>query len=483
MLDESLKKQINTVEIKNIGHVLSVKDGLMLLSGLGAVKMGERIVNMEKNLVAMVLNLTTDNVGAIVLGDFTDVAEGDVFETTGEVMSVNASDEMIGRVLDPLSNPIDGKGSSISYGKNMPVDRIAPGVMSRQPVNTPLQTGVMAVDAMIPIGRGQRQLVIGDRSTGKTSLAIDTIINQKNSSQPVICIYVAIGQKKSRVAQLVEKLDQYGAMENTIVISAAASDSVALQYLAPYSATAIGEYFLEQGKDVLIVYDDLSKHAWAYRQISLILERPPGREAYPGDIFYLHSRLLERACRLNEELGGGSITALPIVETQLSDVSAYIPTNIISITDGQIYFENDLFNAGFRPAIDPSNSVSRVGGAAQIKDMKKAAGQLRLDLAQFKELEAFAQFGSGDLDERTKSKIERGRRLRELLKQKQYNPLNVYIQVAIIFAANEGHFDSVPLEEVNQVRDNFILFLESKNSENYQELVQEFFSTYTVEKA
>ncbi|MCA9397783.1 F0F1 ATP synthase subunit alpha [candidate division WWE3 bacterium] len=472
---------IKKPQIKNVGKVQSVKDGLIILSGLSQAKMGEKIIHPEKNIVGMVLNLNENTVGAVVLGDYLNVQEGDVFETTGDIMSVAASDEMIGRVIDPLGNPLDGRSSQFSNTTLMPVDRIAPGVMERQPVNVPLQTGVLAVDAMIPIGRGQRQLIIGDRSTGKTALTIDTIINQKNAENPVVCIYVAIGQKKSRVAQLVEKLDQYDAMDYSIIVSATASDSVALQYLAPYSATSIAEYLMEQGKNVLIIYDDLSKHAWAYRQISLILERPPGREAYPGDIFYLHSRLLERACRLSEELGGGSITALPIVETQLGDVSAYIPTNIISITDGQIYFENDLFNAGFRPAIDAGNSVSRVGGSAQIKDMKKIAGQLRLDLAQFKEIEAFAQFGSSDLDERTKSRIERGRRIRELLKQKQYNPLDVYVQISLIYAVNQGYFDSVALTDMEEEKEKLITYLKNQNLTDFRNVVDEFFASYNAD--
>lgn len=463
-----------TVTVKNIGKVQTVKDGIILLSGLSQAQMSEKIVSADSGMVGMVLNLEKDTVGAVVFGDYTKVQEGDEFESTGEIMSVEASEELIGRAVDALGIPIDGKGT-ISKGTKMPVEKIAPGVMARQPVSEPIQTGILAVDAMIPVGKGQRELVIGDRGTGKTALAIDTIINQKDNDKRVICIYVAIGQKQARVAQLMEKLEQHGAMDYTIIMSAPASDSVALQYIAPYSATAIGEYFLEKGEDVLIIYDDLTKHAWAYRQISLILERPPGREAYPGDIFYLHSKLLERSCRLHDDLGGGSITSLPVVETQLSDVSAYIPTNIISITDGQIYFETDLFNAGIRPAIDPGNSVSRVGGAAQIKAMKKVAGKLRLDLAQFKELEAFAQFGSADLDKQTRDRIERGRRIRELLKQPQYKPLPVLQQVALIYAVNNGYFDNTMLEDIQQEKEKFLMYFENQATDDYEKIAREYF--------
>jgi len=463
-----------TITIKNVGKVQSVKDGIVLLNGLSQAQMSEKIVNPNTGMVGMVLNLEKDTVGAVVFGDYTLVQEGDEFQTTGEIMSVEASEALIGRAVDALGLPIDGKGA-LEQGTKMPVEKIAAGVMQRQPVSEPIQTGILAVDAMIPVGKGQRELIIGDRGTGKTALAIDTIINQKDNEKRVICIYVAIGQKQARVAQLMEKLDQHGAMDYTIVMSAPASDSVALQYIAPYSATAIGEYFLEKGEDVLIIYDDLTKHAWAYRQISLILERPPGREAYPGDIFYLHSKLLERSCRLHDDLGGGSITSLPVVETQLSDVSAYIPTNIISITDGQIYFETDLFNAGIRPAIDPGNSVSRVGGAAQIKEMKKVAGKMRLDLAQFKELEAFAQFGSADLDKQTRDRIERGRRIRELLKQPQYEPLPVMQQIALIYAVNNGFFDNTPLEDIQNEKEKFVMYFETQENKNYEEIVQEYF--------
>jgi F-type H+-transporting ATPase subunit alpha len=463
---------------KNVGWVSRVKDGVITLEGLSEVKMMEEIVCKNKGISAMILDLKKEEVGAVVLGDYTKVSEGDEFETSGQVMSVQVSEEIVGRVVDALAWPVDGRGSFGSEGKAMPVERIAAGVMQRQPVDTPLQTGILAVDSMVPIGRGQRELIIGDRGSGKTAIAIDTIINQKKAEKEVVCIYTAIGQKESRVAQLIEKLQQYEAMDYTIIVSAPAADSVVMQYLAPYSATAIGEYFLEQGKDVLIVYDDLTKHAWAYRQISLILNRPPGREAYPGDIFYLHSRLLERSCRLSKEHQGGSITSLPIVETQFGDVSAYIPTNIISITDGQIYLETDLFNAGIRPAVDPGNSVSRVGGAAQIKAMKKVAGQLRLDLAQFKELEAFAQFGSSDLDERTKERIKRGQQIRELLKQPQYEPLPVEAQISFIYAVNQGYLDQLDLVKIADFKEKFLLYLKTSEIKEPKEALDDFFTTY-----
>lgn len=477
---EKLKEYAPTQQVRNVGRVEQVKDGVVILSGLTEAQMAERIFCPTRQMSAMVLNLAEDKVGAIVLGDYTILQEGDVFESTGEVMAVPVGDGLLGRVVNALGEPEDGKGA-IGVSEKMPVEKIASGVMDRHPVNTPLQTGVVAIDAMIPIGRGQRELIIGDRGTGKTALAIDAIINQQNVDNPAICIYTSIGQKKSRVAQLINKLSEHGAMEYTIVVDASAADSVAMQYLAPYSATAIAEYFLQQGKDVLVVYDDLTKHAWAYRHISLVLERPPGREAYPGDIFYLHARLLERACRLSDELGGGSITALPIVETQFSDVSAYIPTNVISITDGQIYLETDLFNAGIRPAIDPGNSVSRVGGAAQVKDMKKVAGQLRLDLAQFRELEAFAQFGSGDLDVRTKSRIARGQRIRGILKQPQYQPLPLKVQIGMVFAVNNGYLDEVPVEQINDFKQKFSLYLQTVDgTSDWGELLKDFMQTYVV---
>ncbi|QQS38438.1 F0F1 ATP synthase subunit alpha [Candidatus Woesebacteria bacterium] len=460
---------------KSLGTVEESKDGVMLLSGFGSVSYGEKITCTKRGVSAMVINLGRDKVGAVLFGEVQSVSAGDTFTSTGEIMSVPASYDMVGRVLDGLAYPIDGKNTNFKKVKMMPVEKIAAGVMERQGVDTPLETGIISVDSMIPVGRGQRELVIGDRGTGKTAFTLDAIINQKDAKNRPICIYVAIGQKRSQVANIIDKLEKFHAMEYTIIISATASDSVALQYLAPYSATAIAEYFLADKKDVLIVYDDLTKHAWAYRQMSLILERPPGREAYPGDIFYLHSRLLERSCRLNDKLGGGSITSFPIVETQLGDVSAYIPTNIISITDGQIYFETDLFNSGFRPAIDPGNSVSRVGSAAQTKEMKKIAGRMRLDLAQFKELEAFAQFGSADLDEATRNKIERGRRVREILKQPQYSPLPTYLQIAVIYAANEGYFDKIDLENVLDVKYKLADYLMKEKNKDITQGVEKFF--------
>ncbi|HNT29907.1 MAG TPA: F0F1 ATP synthase subunit alpha [bacterium] len=472
-----------TSSMRNVGRVTSVKDGVALLDGLSAARMSERIVCEAKGIDAMILNLGTDEVGAVILGDFTKISEGDIFNATGEIMAIGVSDAIIGRVVDATGKPIDGMSGEIAADAMMPVERIAPRVIERQPVNVPLQTGLLAIDSMVPIGRGQRELIIGDRNTGKTAIAIDAIINQKEADPPVVCIYVAIGQKKSRIAQLVGSLREHDAMGYTIVLSAAASDSVALQYIAPYSATAIGEYFLEKGKDVLIIYDDLTKHAWAYRQLSLILRRPPGREAYPGDIFYLHSRLLERACRLNQERGGGSITSLPIVETQFGDVSAYIPTNIISITDGQIYLETDLFNAGFRPAIDAGNSVSRVGGAAQTKAMKKVAGKLRLDLAQFKELEAFAQFGSSDLDDNTRQRINRGERIRELLKQPQYQTLPVELQIVFIFALNNGYLDAIQPGAIQTFKQDLITFYRSSPLKDPKELLDSFFQTYSYTRA
>ncbi|PIZ46705.1 F0F1 ATP synthase subunit alpha [candidate division WWE3 bacterium CG_4_9_14_3_um_filter_41_6] len=482
---ESIKQTLSQQQaphIANVGNVKRVEDGVIILDGCSKVQMGERVFCPEKKISAMVLNLATQEVGAVVLGDFAIVSEGDVFERTGEVMSIPVSDETVGRVVNAIGEPIDGGAAFSDNQTLMPVEKIAPGVMKRQPVTVPLQTGITAIDAMIPVGRGQRELIIGDRSTGKTAIAIDAIINQKNEKDPVICIYVAIGQKQSRVANIAQILKEQGAMSYTTIVAASASDSVAMQYLSVYSATAIGEYFLQQGKDVLIVYDDLTKHAWAYRQISLVLRRPPGREAYPGDIFYLHSRLLERSCRLNDESGGGSITSLPIVETQFGDVSAYIPTNIISITDGQIYLENEMFNAGFRPAIDPSNSVSRVGGAAQTKPMKKVSGQMRLELAQFKELEAFAQFGSADLDEKTRSRIERGRRIKEILKQPQYEPLPVATQIALITAVNEGYLDKISIEGISDFKEQFIAYMQSTNIVDVTELLEDFFKTYAIKE-
>jgi F-type H+/Na+-transporting ATPase subunit alpha len=445
-----LKQQIQDfgveVQAVDVGTVVLAGDGIARLHGLARVQAGE-LVEFANGVMGIALNLEEESVGVIVLGDYTAIHEGDEARATGRIVQVPVGDALVGRVVDALGNPIDGKGP-INTTAFRDVERVAPDVTKRSPVNTPVQTGIKAIDAMIPIGRGQRELIIGDRSTGKTAIAVDTIINQKGGD--LVCIYVAIGQKAAKVAQVVAVLEQAGAMEHTIVVSAGAAESAALQYVAPYSGCAIGEEFMEQGKDCLIIYDDLSKHAWAYRQVSLLLRRPPGREAYPGDVFYLHSRLLERAAKLNDENGGGSLTALPIIETQANDVSAYIPTNVISITDGQIYLESDLFNAGIRPAVNAGISVSRVGGNAQRKAMRQVAGQLRLDLAQFRELQAFAQFGTSELDRQTRAQLERGQRATEVLKQPQYQPLTLAEEVEVLFALGNGYIDDV---EVDKTRD------------------------------
>ncbi len=458
---EQLKKQISatdiSVESKKIGRVLEVGDGIAKISGLDDVMMSEMVkftTEKKEVLFGVALNLEEGQVGVVIIGDDNLVKEGGMVESTGKILSIPVSEKMIGRVINPIGESIDG-GSAIDAEKTYPIEKIAPGVISRESVKKPLQTGIKSIDAMIPIGRGQRELIIGDRQTGKTAIAVDTIINQKN--QGVICIYVAIGQKKSKVAQIVAKLKQYGAMDHTIVVVAGASDPAAYSYFAPYSGCAIGEYFMDQGKDVLIVYDDLSKHAWAYRQISLLLRRPPGREAYPGDVFYLHSRLLERAAKLNKDFGGGSITALPIIETQAGDVSAYIPTNVISITDGQIYLEADLFYQGMRPAVNVGLSVSRVGSAAQTKAMKKVASKVKLELAQFRELEAFTKFGS-DLDEKTKKRIDRGYRTVEILKQDQYDLMPMESQVIVMWALINGHLDDVEIKDVKNWENGLIKY-------------------------
>jgi F-type H+/Na+-transporting ATPase subunit alpha len=431
------------VDVAEVGTVTSVGDGIARVYGLERVMAGE-LVMFPHNIAGLALNLEEDNVGVVLLGEYQAIKEGDVVKRTGKIMSVPVGKAMVGRVVNPLGIPIDGKGP-VDTTEFYPIERIAPGVVDRKPVKEPLQTGLKAIDAMIPIGRGQRELIIGDRQTGKTAIAIDTIINQKGKG--VICIYVAIGQKKSTVAQVVKTLESEGAMEHTIVVSASASEAAPLQYLAPYGGCAMGEYFLYNGQHALCIYDDLSKHAQAYREISLLLRRPPGREAYPGDVFYLHSRLLERAAKLSDEMGGGSLTALPVIETQAGDVSAYIPTNVISITDGQIYLETDLFHSGVRPAVNVGLSVSRVGGSAQIKAMRAVAGTLRLDLAQYRELAAFAQFGS-DLDKDTQAQLNRGRRLVEMLKQPQYSPMRVGLQVISVFSGTYKFLDSLKVEEV-----------------------------------
>jgi len=442
-IEEQLRDYKPSVNAYKIGKVISVGDGVAKAVGLQAV-MSFEMVAFDNGIYGIALNLEEDSVGIIIIGDSKLIREGDEVRCTGKVLEIGVSEELIGRVVDALGNPIDGKGK-IASAKTYPVEKIAPGVIERKSVNVPLQTGIKAIDAVIPVGRGQRELIIGDRQTGKTAIAIDTIINQKDTG--VICVYVAIGQKNSKVARIVSQLEEHGAMSNTVIVNASASDPASALFVAPYSGVAIAEYFMDMGKDVLIVYDDLSKHAWAYREVSLLLRRPPGREAYPGDVFYLHSRLLERACRRDEKFGGGSITALPIIETQAGDVSAYIPTNVISITDGQIYLESDLFYQGIRPALNVGLSVSRVGSAAQIKAIKKVAGKLRLELAQYRELQSFAQFAS-DLDEETKKQIERGKRIVEVLKQDQYKPLTVESQVAILYAVTNGYLDTVPVNEI-----------------------------------
>jgi F-type H+/Na+-transporting ATPase subunit alpha len=442
--------------VSETGSVISVGDGIARIYGLENVMAGE-LVEFGPETVGIALNLEEDQVGVVLLGDFEEVKEGDQVRRTGQIMSIPVGDAMIGRVVNALGHPIDGKGAIATKDRN-PLERLAPGVVDRQPVKQPVQTGIKAIDAMVPIGRGQRELIIGDRQTGKTTIALDTIINQKGGD--LICIYVAIGQKRSTVAQVVKVLEEHGAMDYTIVVAATASDPAPMQYIAPYAGCSIGEYFRDSKRHALCIYDDLSKHAAAYREISLLLRRPPGREAYPGDVFYLHSRLLERAAKLSDEKGGGSLTALPFIETQAGDVSAYIPTNVISITDGQIYLESDLFNSNVRPAINVGLSVSRVGGSAQIKAMRSVAGSLRLDLAQYRELAAFAQFGS-DLDKASQAQLNRGRRLVEILKQGQYSPVPVEKQVMIIFAGTNGYLDDLRVEDVRRFEAELYKFLDN----------------------
>lgn len=468
-LVSQIEKDIQGLKLKaqkqNVGVVREIGDGVARIEGLSDVQYSE-LIDFGKGIYGLALNLEQYSVGAVIFGDFTKVKEGMQVKTTGNILQVPVGEELVGRVIDALGQPIDGKGP-IKAKSQYPVEKIASGVITRQGVNTPLQTGIKAIDSMIPIGRGQRELIIGDRNTGKTIIAIDTIINQKD----VICIYVAIGQKTSKISQLVAKLEDLGAMEHTIVVSASAADSATMQYLAPYAGCAMGEYFMDQGKDALIIYDDLSKHAWAYRQMSLLLRRPSGREAYPGDVFYLHSRLLERAAKLNKDYGGGSLTALPVIETQAGDVAAYIPTNVISITDGQIYLEPDLFFAGFRPALNVGISVSRVGGAAQTKAMKAVAGKLRLDLAQFRALQAFAQFAS-DLDPATKAQIERGKRVTEVLKQPPYSPVPVEEQVVILWAVTNGFLDEVEVEKVKEFEEKYIAHLKLRVKKLLSEIAE-----------
>ena len=460
VIKEQINKYSTKLEVSDVGTVIQVADGIARIHGLAKAMQGE-LLEFPGDVYGMVLNLEEDNVGAVLLGDKKNISEGDTVKTTGRVVEVPVGDALTGRVVNALGQPIDGKGP-ITSDTFRRIERVAHGVIERKSVDTPLQTGIKAIDAMIPIGRGQRELIIGDRQTGKTSIAVDTIINQKG--QNVHCIYVAIGQKASTVASIVKTFEDYGAMDYTTVVVSTASDLAPLQYIAPYSGCAIGEEWMERGDDVLVVYDDLTKHAAAYRTLSLLLKRPPGREAYPGDVFYLHSRLLERASRLSEDLGGGSLTALPIIETQAGDVSAYIPTNVISITDGQIYLETEMFNSGFRPAINAGLSVSRVGGSAQIKAMKKIAGPIRLELAQYRELASFAQFGS-ELDEATKNQLAQGERIREILKQPNYKPMAVEYEVIIIFAATKKLLLDVPTDKVLEFQDKLFRFIESKHPE------------------
>jgi F-type H+/Na+-transporting ATPase subunit alpha len=461
-INDIIRQQIENFEtgvtITEVGTVIKVGDGIAEIHGLEKVMAGE-LLEFPHDVRGLALNLEEDKVGAVLFGDFQKIKEGDLVKRTGRIMEVPVGDALIGRVIDALGNPIDDRGPIITDASNA-IERIAPGVVDRQPVKEPLQTGLKAIDSMVPIGRGQRELIIGDRQTGKTAVAVDTIINQRGKD--VICIYVAVGQKASTVAQVVKTLQDNGALDYTIVVLATASDPAAMQFLAPYAGAAIGEYFRDSGRHALTIYDDLSKQAAAYREISLLLRRPPGREAYPGDVFYLHSRLLERAAKLSDAKGGGSLTSLPVIETQAGDISAYIPTNVISITDGQIFLEADLFNSGIRPAINVGNSVSRVGGSAQIKAMKQVAGTLRLDLAQFRELQAFAQFGS-DLDKATQAQLARGRRLVEILKQPQYQPMDVAAQVLVIWAATNGHLDDVPVEDVRRFEAELLRFVENSH--------------------
>ena len=464
IIKEKIAKFDTSIDVSEVGTVIQVGDGIARVHGLNNVKASE-LVDFGHGVKGMALNLEYDNVGCVLMGADNLVQEGDTVKRTGEVISIPVGKDVIGRVVDPLGNPLDGKGA-IKAEKTMPLDIVAPGIIDRQPVKQPLQTGIKAIDAMVPIGKGQRELIIGDRQTGKTAIAIDAIINQKNipAEERCICIYVAVGQKQSTVAQVVKTLTDFGAMDYTIVVSATASDPASMLYIAPYAGCAIGEYFMWQGKDVLIVYDDLSKHAQAYRQMSLLLRRPPGREAYPGDVFYLHSRLLERACKLSKENGGGSLTALPIIETQANDVSAYIPTNVISITDGQIYLESNLFLSGIKPAINVGLSVSRVGGSAQRKTVRKIAGTLRIDLSQYQELAGFAQFGS-ELDKESQRQIARGKRMTELLKQNQYAPLKVGEEVLVLYAGTHGYLDPLEVHDVLRYEKELLAYMHAEKQD------------------
>jgi F-type H+-transporting ATPase subunit alpha len=474
VLRETLKSYSSKLDLRETGYVMQVGDGIARVYGLDKAVYGE-LVSFPHSIHGMVLNLENDSVGCILLGDAVAIKEGDEVSRTGRVMAVPVGDELLGRVVNPLGEPIDGKGE-IKTKKTRPIEVIAPGVMERQPVTEPLQTGIKAIDSMIPIGRGQRELIIGDRQIGKTAIVVDTIINQKNEAKRPVCIYVAIGQKQSTVAQIVDTFARYGALEYTIVVSCTASDPAPLQYIAPYAGCAMGEEFMWAGRDVLVIYDDLTRHAQAYRQLSLLLRRPPGREAYPGDVFYLHSRLLERACKLSEKNGSGSLTALPLIETQAGDISAYIPTNVISITDGQIFLERGLFFSGIRPAINSGLSVSRVGGKAQIKGMRQVAGRLRLDLAQYRELAAFAQFSS-ELDAHSQSQLARGERLTELLKQDRFKPLPVEVQIAVVYAGVNGFLDDVAIEKIRSWEANYTAFM----NDNYAGLLADIKSKKQID--
>lgn len=474
VIEETIRKYQNKLDLREVGYVLQIGDGIARIFGLENAVYGE-LIRFPHDIYGMVLNLEVDSIGCIILGDASEIKEGDEVSRTGRVMSVPVGDSLLGRVVNPLGEPLDGKGP-LGSTATRPIEIIAPGVMERQGVREPLQTGIKAIDTMIPIGRGQRELIIGDRQIGKTAIAVDTIINQKNQAKRPICIYVAVGQKQSSVAQIVKTFQDFGAMEYTIVVSATASDPAPLQYIAPYAGCAIGEEFMWKGQDVLVVYDDLTRHAQAYRQLSLLLRRPPGREAYPGDVFYLHSRLLERACKLSKENGGGSLTALPIIETQANDISAYIPTNVISITDGQIYLESNLFFSGIRPAVNVGLSVSRVGGSAQIKAMRQVASRIRLDLAQYNDLAAFAQFSS-ELDAHSQAQLSRGQRLIEVLKQDNYQPLDVEQQIVFVYAGVNGFLDDVPVEKVRAWEESYLAFMK----ENHADILKKIKDTSTID--
>jgi F-type H+-transporting ATPase subunit alpha len=467
LIREQIENYESRVSVDEVGTIISLGDGIARVHGLDKVMAGE-LIEFGHGVAGLAMNLEEDQVGAVLLGDYTEIKEGGEVKRTGKIMSVPTGEGMIGRVVNALGQPVDGKGP-ITASKDIPIERIAPGVIDRQPVREPMATGIKAIDSMIPIGRGQRELIIGDRQTGKTAVALDTIINSKGNN--LICIYCAIGQKRSSIAQVVKVLEDYGAMEYTIVVAASASEPAPMLYLSPYSACAMGEFFRDSGKHALVIFDDLSKHAAAYREISLLLRRPPGREAYPGDVFYLHSRLLERAAKMSDKMGGGSLTALPVIETQAGDVSAYIPTNVISITDGQIFLETDLFNSGVRPAVNVGISVSRVGGSAQIKAMRQVAGTLKLELAQYRELAAFAQFGS-DLDKATQNQLNRGKRLVEILKQDQYQPLPFSKQILIIYAGTNGYLDDLEVEQVRPFTDELNKYVESMNPKLLDAIMQ-----------